>query len=87
MSDATFLRYEGRLMLTITSASKFKTMNVPLETPEQREHAAKIQIDGWVSNGGYDRSQFTIEHGKTQPIRLSRMVDDILTRSRAELGT
>ena len=45
--DCTQLWYDGKLMNEITSASKFKTMpNINLSTPENREKAARIQMDG-----------------------------------------
>lgn len=87
MADCTQLWYDGRLMNEITSSSKFKTMpNVRLNTPEEREKAARIQMQGWVQNAGYDRTKFRIEHGKTDPMVLSKMTSDIIARSREGIG-
>lgn len=83
MADATRLFYNGRLMLTITSSSLFRSMpGVPLQTAEQREKAAIIQKDGWVQNAGYDPKLFEIIHGKTEPMVLSKVTADIIERSR-----
>ncbi len=58
MADVTQLWYNGKLMNTINSSSKFKTMpNRRLDTPEQREEAARIQMQGWVQNASYDPDQ------------------------------
>jgi len=88
MADATRLYYDGRLMNTITSASKFKTIpRAKVDTPEQREAVAQNLADGWVANAGYDRSLFKIEHGKSDPMVLSKMTSDILHKSREGIGT
>lgn len=88
MANATRLYYDGKLMNTITSTSKFKTMpNVKLDTPEDRENAARIQMQGWVQNAGYDPALFEIIHGKSNPLVFSKMTSDILARSREGFGT
>lgn len=84
--DCTQLWYDGKLMNEITSASKFKTMpNINLSTPENREKAARIQMDGWIHNAGYDRTKFKIVHTKTQPIVLSKMTQEIIRKSREKI--
>lgn len=86
--DCTQLWYDGKLMNEITSTSKFKTMlNINLITPENREKAARIQMDGWIHNAGYDRTKFKIVHMKTQPIVLSKMTQEIIRKSREKIGT
>lgn len=86
--DCTQLWYDGKLMNEITSTSKFKTMlNINLITPENREKAARIQMDGWIHNAGYDRTKFKIVHTKTQPIVLSKMTQEIIRKSREKIGT
>lgn len=88
MADATRLYYDGRLMLTITSTSKFKTMpGIKLDTPEQREEAALIQKQGWVQNASYDPAKFEIVHGKSDPVVFSKMTNDLIRKSRENLGT
>ena len=88
MTNATQLYYDGKLMNTITVASQFSTMpNRRFDTAEQREEAARIQMQGWIQNANYDRTKFEIRHVKTPPIKLSPMVADIITRSRENLGT
>jgi hypothetical protein len=88
MADATRLYYDGRLMNTITSSSKFKTIpNAKVETAEQREEVARKLADGWVTNAGYEREKFKIEHGKSDPMVLSKMTSDIIAKSREGIGT
>jgi len=87
MADCTQLWYDGRLMNEITSGSRFKTIpNAKVDTPEQREEVAKNLMDGWVQNGSLDRSKFEIRHAKTQPVVLSRMTNEIIRKSRENIG-
>lgn len=87
MADCTQLWYDGRLMNEITSSSKFKTMpNIRLNTPEEREKAARIQMQGWIQNAGYDRTKFEIRHAKTKPVTLSKLTSDIIRNSREGIG-
>ena len=88
MAEATRLYYDGRLMNTITVGSKFKTIpNAKVDTPEQREEVANNLANGWVTNAGYDRSLFKIEHGKADPVVLSSMTSEIIRKSRENIGT
>lgn len=88
MADATRLYYDGRLMLTITSTSKFKTMpGIKLDTAEDRENAALIQKQDWVQNASYDPAKFEIVHGKSDPVVFSEMTNDLIRKSRENLGT
>lgn len=88
MADATRLYYDGKLMLTITFTSKFKTMpGIKLDTAEDRKNAALIQKQGWVQNAGYDPTLFSIVHGKSDPVVFSKMTNDLIRKSRENLGT
>ena len=87
MADCTQLWYDGKLMNEITSSSKFKTMpNVRLNTPEEREAAARSLMQGWIQNASYDRTKFEIKHAKTKPIALSKMTEEIIRKSRENIG-
>jgi len=87
MADCVRLYYDGKLMNTISSGSKFKTINnARTETPEQREAIARDLMQGWVQNAGYDLTKFRIEHGKTDPMVLSKMTSDVIARSREGIG-
>lgn len=86
--DCTQLWYDGKLMNEITSTSKFKTMpNRSFHTPELREQAARDQMDGWVTNAGYDRTKFEIVHTRTSPSEFSKETQRILKESREKIGT
>lgn len=88
MADCTQLWYNGRLMNEITPSSRFKTIpNAKVDTPEQREAVARNLMDGWVQNASYDSKLFEIVHTKTKPVKLSKMTEDIIRRSRENLGT
>ena len=87
MADCVRLYYDGRLMNTISPGSKFKTIpNARTDTPEQREAIAKNLMEGWIQNAGYERGLFRIEHGKTDPMVLSKMTQDIIRKSRENIG-
>lgn len=88
MADCTQLWYNGRLMNEIRSSSRFKSIpRAKVDTPEQREAVARILIDSWVQNASYDPKLFEIVHTKTKPVKLSKMTEDIIRRSRENLGT
>ena len=83
MRDTTELYYNGQLLNTIDNTSTFKSIpNAKVETKEEREKVARSLADGWIQNAGYDPSRFEIRHGKTKPIQLSKMAEDILRKGR-----
>lgn len=87
MADCTRLYYGKRLMNEITSGSMFRSFpRAKLDTAEQREAIAIKLKDGWVQNAAYDPMNFTIVHTKTDPVFLSKMTDDIIRKSRENIG-
>jgi len=75
----TRLYYDGRLTNTIDYGSTFRSMpRVKTDTPEAREAVCQKLIDGWVQNAEYDPKLFRIEHGKSEPVVLSKMAAEML---------
>lgn len=77
-----------RLMNTISSSSQFFSFKAPnnLHLEEQRIKCAEMIRDGWVQNGGMHQGSWEIEQGKSDPVVFSKMTDDILRRSRENIG-
>ena len=85
--QVTRLYYDGRLMNTITSSSTFRTIpRAKVSTPEEREVVANKLKDGWIQNAGYDPRLFSIEHGKKDSFVMSKMTDEIIRKSRENIG-
>lgn len=79
MADCTRLYYDGRLMNEITSTSRFKTMpGIAVSSKLEREIAAEKMAEGWVNNAGYEKALFHVEHGRTAPVVLSKMAEEML---------
>ena len=85
--QVTRLYYEGRLMNTITSGSTFRSIpRAKVSTPKEREAVANKLKDGWVQNASYDPLKFEIVHGKADPFVTSKMTDEIIRKSRENIG-
>lgn len=81
MAECVRLYYDGYLMNTIEPSSKFKSIpNARCDTAEGREKVARRLMEGWIRNAGYHRHLFRIEHGKTDPLVLSRMTSEIMQK-------
>ena len=77
-----------RLMATIDSGSQFFKFKAPpdLHKIEQREKCAEILKRGWIEQGGMRFGSWEIEHGQSEPKKFSKMTNDILARSRENIG-
>lgn len=72
-----------RLFNTITPSSKFFGFDYrkDLGVQKNRHEVARILADGWRTNGRL-KGTFEIEEGEPDPAVLSKMVSDIVEKSR-----
>ena len=79
---------QRRLMATIDSGSQFFGFKAPpdLHKIEQREKCAEILKRGWIDQGGMSFGSWEIEHTEREAVPFSKTTNDILARSRENIG-
>lgn len=64
--------------ISATSVFRFNISNLHLE--EQRTKCAEILKRGWIEQGGLYEGSWKIEHGISEPVRFSKLTQQILEK-------